>query len=224
MLAILLLTGFSEDDRATGVPLYRLACGDMTEDECIEHFDRQPEARQPEDPQPEARQPIQRLRPQPQQQRVRERVVPRPPESEEARIAREIIEQTNAVRRRAGLHPLQVDPACEKAMVDHVVDMAERNYLSHTGKGETSPSDRYLRYGRPREGAGENIAWNTKGTSEKFMEQWMNSPGHHKNIHRKAYTHIGVAVRKDNCSSWAGCKFYAGQCFSFPKGQRLSGR
>jgi hypothetical protein len=48
-------------------------------------------------------------------------------------------------------------------------------------------------------GAGENVAYNTYGTAQSFMRQWLRSPAYRATILSPIYKRIGVAVRA-NCS------------------------
>lgn len=190
LLLVLSSSSFAQvDDRASAIPQYRWACGDMSEAECREYYARQQSVRAPE---------------------------PRS-ESPEDRVAQEIVERTNSERRSRGLPSLRVDPHCTRAIADHAEDMAARDYLSHTGRGGSDPTARYRRHSRNQNGAGENIAYNWDGSARSFTDQWMNSQGHRENILRGSYTHIGVAVRRGKCHDWGSgqkkCKYYAGQCF-----------
>ena len=132
------------------------------------------------------------------------------------RAAQAIITITNSERIQRKLLPLKVDRACVLAITGHVNDMAGSRYLSHQGRDGRGASDRYRQYKPAGRGAGENIAYNTYGTGESFMRQWLRSPGHRGNILSPVYKGIGVSVQA-NCSprgSGRRCYYYAGQCFS----------
>jgi uncharacterized protein YkwD len=132
------------------------------------------------------------------------------------RAAQAIITITNRERRQGNLPPLKVDRACTLAITGHVHDMARARYLSHQGRDGRGASERYRRYKPAGRGAGENIAYNTYGTGESFMRQWLRSPGHRENILSPVYKGIGVSVQANCSARGAGrrCYFYAGQCFS----------
>ncbi len=132
------------------------------------------------------------------------------------RASQDIITITNRERRQRNLPPLKVDRACTLAITGHVHDMARGRYLSHQGRDGRGASERYRRYKPAGRGAGENVAYNTYGTGESFMRQWLRSPGHRENILSPVYKGIGVSVQA-NCSARGPgrrCYFYAGQCFS----------
>ena len=132
------------------------------------------------------------------------------------RAAQAIIAITNRERAQRNLQPLKVDRACTLAITGHVNDMASARYLSHQGRDGRGASERYRRHKAASRGAGENIAYNTSGTGESFMRQWLRSPGHRGNILSPVYKGIGVSVRANCSARGAGrrCYYYAGQCFS----------
>lgn len=115
----------------------------------------------------------------------------------EARIA----ELVNAHRQKIGLPPLQYDQHLQSAARQHSNEMFDLNYFDHTSPtlGIKDPQDRVYQTGLTDFAVGENVAVNSIGSSddqiaERFMEQWLNSPGHRANIERIDFTHIGVGV------------------------------
>jgi uncharacterized protein YkwD len=126
----------------------------------------------------------------------------------------QIISLTNRERAKHGVPPLKFDRACALAIAGHVNDMARARYLSHQGRDGRGASERYRNYKPAGRGAGENIAYNTSGTAQSFMRQWLRSPGHRGNILSAVYKGIGVSVQA-SCQARGGkCYYYAGQCFS----------
>ena len=133
-----------------------------------------------------------------------------------ARAAQDIIKLTNRERIQRNLPPLRVDRHCVSAITSHVNEMARGRFLSHQGRDGRGASERYRKYHPASRGAGENIAYNTKGTGESFMRQWLRSPAHRGNILSPTYKGIGVSIQA-NCSprgAGRSCYYYAGQCFS----------
>ncbi|MGD9806048.1 MAG: CAP domain-containing protein [Hyphomicrobiaceae bacterium] len=127
-----------------------------------------------------------------------------------------IVSLTNRERARHGLSALKVDGRCVSAISGHVADMARNGFLSHQGSDGRDPYQRYRKYSPSSRGGGENVAYNTSGTAEAFMRQWLNSSIHRSNILNPRFKGIGVAVRT-SCSGHGSahrCKVYAGQCFS----------
>jgi uncharacterized protein YkwD len=131
------------------------------------------------------------------------------------RAAQDIIRMTNRERAQRGLRALTVDQRCVSAITGHVNDMAKGDFLGHSGSDGRGPNERYRKYNPSSRGAGENVAYNSYGTGESFMRQWLNSSDHRRNILNPTYKGIGVAVRANCPSRGQGkCTYYAGQCFS----------
>lgn len=87
--------------------------------------------------------------------------------------------------------PLTMDPNLQCAARIHTLDMAERNFFDHDNPDGDGPDDRMEAAGYDGRGWGENIAAGNS-TAEETMEQWMDSPGHCRNIMNDGYTLIGV--------------------------------
>lgn len=129
--------------------------------------------------------------------------------------AAQIFDSTNRERVQRGLTRLTIDQHCVSAISRHVSDMASGGFLSHQGRDGRGANERYRRYKPASRGAGENLAYNTSGTADSFMRQWLNSSTHRSNILNTNYKGMGVAIRA-NCSGTKDgkCTYYAGQCFS----------
>jgi uncharacterized protein YkwD len=87
--------------------------------------------------------------------------------------------------------PLSMDPNLQCAARVHTMDMAERDFFDHDNPDGDGPDDRMEAAGYDGRGWGENIAAGNS-TAEETMEQWMDSPGHCRNIMNDGYTLIGV--------------------------------
>ena len=87
--------------------------------------------------------------------------------------------------------PLSSDPALRCAARVHTLDMATRDFFDHTNPDGQDPGDRIDLTGYLWSTWGENIAGGGS-TAESTMEQWMNSPGHCRNIMSDNFVHIGV--------------------------------
>jgi len=133
--------------------------------------------------------------------------------------ASQILAITNRERARHGLRALEIDGHCVTAISGHVADMTRSGFLSHQGSDGRGANERYRKYSPKSLGAGENVAYNSKGTADSFMQQWLNSSDHRRNILNPRYSGIGVAVRATCTSSGKerSCTYYAGQCFSLPR-------
>ncbi len=64
---------------------------------------------------------------------------------------------------------------------NHSVDMAQNNYMSHTGSDGSSPWDRIRAAGYSFTSAAENVGAGYP-TADDMVNGWMSSPGHRANI------------------------------------------
>ena len=137
-----------------------------------------------------------------------------PPNTFEQQAA-ETIKLTNEFRRRNGLPPFELDPACSAAAFDHARDMARRSYFDHFAPDGSSPTIRYQRRNTAQQRVirvTENIARGNETTPEGALRMWLNSPGHRKHLVGREMNHIGVGVANGSCF-FAACTYYV-QCFS----------
>jgi uncharacterized protein YkwD len=114
----------------------------------------------------------------------------------------EIIDLTNAERRKANLSALTASPQLVKVARLHSENMAKQDKLDHTLDEKTADqrvTDAGYRWAR----SGENIAKGQR-TPAEVVTSWMNSQGHRDNILTQEYTEIGVAVveAKDGQKYW----------------------
>ncbi len=91
-------------------------------------------------------------------------------------IERNIINLTNAERRRRGLPALKLDESLMKTSRHHASWMASKRRMVHS-----------------RQNLGENIAMG-QPTSTSAVRAWMNSKGHRANILNRGYKKIGAAA------------------------------
>jgi len=102
---------------------------------------------------------------------------------------REVMIETNKIRRSRGLRPLDWANGLAKAGDVHADDMARRRYLAHNTKGGPSWHKLIKRY--YRNPAGQNIARGYAGP-DAVVRAWMNSPLHRKNIVNPRFKTIGI--------------------------------
>jgi uncharacterized protein YkwD len=102
------------------------------------------------------------------------------------------LKKINEYRASNGLQPLQASVALTKAADYHSVDMATKNYFSHTSQDGTSFADRIKRYYNYNTYYAENIAAGND-TALATFEQWRTSPGHNTNMLSANYKVIGIA-------------------------------
>lgn len=94
---------------------------------------------------------------------------------------------------------LQWNDALERAAAVQARDMARAGDISHTGADGSSVGTRVTAQGYVWGHAGENVAAGNS-TAGATLTQWMNSPGHCRNIMNAAFTDVAVA-RQDNLAS-----------------------
>ncbi len=106
--------------------------------------------------------------------------------------ALDVIKLTNQMRQRNNLKPLQLNCQLYKAAQQHTLDMVKAKKISHQGSDGSSPAIRVERAGYQYSWVGENVASGQK-TPGEVVKDWMNSPGHRRNILNPNFTQIGVA-------------------------------
>jgi uncharacterized protein YkwD len=77
----------------------------------------------------------------------------------------------------------------------HSLDMGTRNYFDHNTPEGTTPFQRIAAAGYTGSPQGENIAAGN-ATAAATMTQWMNSPGHCRNIMNPQYRALGVGYAR----------------------------
>lgn len=147
----------------------------------------------------------------------------------EALLSRLVFDLTNVERRRFKLSEFENNQSLHASATGHSRDMAARNYFEHKSKGifrGTAPQDRMKAAGYAPSMSAENIAMIPTFNSQRTQsygggapqvietdynsynrlaaystQQWMESPGHRKNILNPQLKEMGVGVAigmKDN--------------------------
>lgn len=138
-------------------------------------------------------------------------------------ISRRVLDLTNQARARArrcgseafpAAPPLVLAPvALERAAAEHSQDMANHDYLGHTGHDGSTPADRVTRAGYKWKAIGENLASGVM-TPEEAVNGWVGSPHHCENLMSSRFTQMAVAYAV-NPSSNGG--IYWTQVFGTPR-------
>lgn len=108
-----------------------------------------------------------------------------------SQMAQQVIDLTNAERRKNGLPALIGDAKLSGVAQKKSEDMRIKGYFSHTSPTYGSPFDMMRDFGISYNSAGENIAQG-QTSAQQVVTAWMNSEGHRKNILSPNFTHIGV--------------------------------
>ncbi len=121
--------------------------------------------------------------------------------------------------------PLKWNDALYKAAYEHTYDMAEQNYLGHTGSGESTDKtgadlnkkslfyERIAHNGYKYQASGENVAGGYRTTAD-VMKGWLESPGHCKNIMSPDFTEVGMAFVQKSGTKYT---YYWTQDFGTPR-------
>ncbi|MDQ0224994.1 putative YkwD family protein [Metabacillus niabensis] len=153
---------------------------------------QQPGQQQPGQQQPGQQQPRQQQQEQQQPNNATDQQQKAAPQTQGlSQAVQQVIDLTNAERRRNGLADLKADTKLSGVAQKKSEDMQQNNYFSHTSPTYGSPFDMMRDFGVTYKTAGENIAQGQQ-TPQQVVQAWMNSEGHRKNILSRDFTHIGV--------------------------------
>lgn len=111
--------------------------------------------------------------------------------TETVSFAYQVVQQTNAFRRRHGLPALAVNTQLTKAAQGHSQNMATKNFYGHGGLDGSTPWDRIKAAGYSYSYAAENVAAGQPTPSE-VVQAWIDSPGHRAVMLKSTAQEIGV--------------------------------
>ncbi|ADJ28173.1 CAP domain-containing protein [Nitrosococcus watsonii] len=114
---------------------------------------------------------------------------------------RELIKLINQERQKYNLASLKVHSALVTAAKEHSKDMAQNNFISHTGSDGSSPFTRMADAGYRFRTAGENVAAGYS-SPQAVLAGWMNSPGHRRNLLNANYCELGVGYAYQGRSTY----------------------
>jgi len=108
-----------------------------------------------------------------------------------------IIKETNRVRQENGLPLLTENSLLDRVAEERVEDMLQKQYVGHISPSGQGATEITQRVGYHYKILAENIAAISMYTNDrKFIDGWMQSPGHRQNIMNDEVRDIGVAVKK----------------------------
>jgi uncharacterized protein YkwD len=108
-------------------------------------------------------------------------------------MAGQVLTLINAQRTANGLDLLERAGELEKAAQAHSQDMAEGNFMGHTGTDGSSPAQRMQAADYRWYTWGENVAAGYT-TAQAAVDAWMSSSGHRANILNPNFKEVGIAV------------------------------
>ncbi len=125
-----------------------------------------------------------------------------------------LLDLTNDLRLANGLAPVALDTALIMAAQQHADDMADNDFVSHTGSDGSTPGGRAVSAGFNWSSIGENIAAG-QASAEAAFAAWTESPGHLETILDPMFTDLGIgyANRPDDTGD-ADYQFYWTQLFA----------
>lgn len=116
-------------------------------------------------------------------------------------VERAIHRETNRHRSNHGLDTLYYNNHLSAVALQHSRDMADRDFFDHTNPDGLDAVDRYQKFGHDIHSSGENIALipltpttTIDEAAERVVQDWMDSPGHRKNILRNQFAKEGIGV------------------------------
>jgi uncharacterized protein YkwD len=131
---------------------------------------------------------------------------------------RQIASRVDVVRQGEGLPPLSPDPALAAAARGFADHMARTDRYGHEADGRR-PAERARAAGYDWCMVAENLAWQfrsdgfaTDVLSQHFVEGWLRSPGHRRNLLSRQATQAAVAIARGAGSG----RYYAVHLFGRP--------
>ncbi|WP_018751316.1 CAP domain-containing protein [Paenibacillus sanguinis] len=105
--------------------------------------------------------------------------------------ASKVVALINKERRTVGLQPLMVHTNLTNMAKIKAIDMYNNRYFNHISPKYGSPFEMMDAFGISYKYAGENLGKGQR-SAEEVVKDWMNSPGHQKNILNPDFKLIGV--------------------------------
>lgn len=114
-------------------------------------------------------------------------------------LKQQLVDLVNEERRKAGVPALRYNNLLANAAQAHAQDMRAKDYFEHNSLDGRTPTQRMQEAGYRPNGCrcsyayGENIAMGQR-SGEEAMRDWMNSPGHKRNILSRDFDEIGIGI------------------------------
>lgn len=123
---------------------------------------------------------------------------PARPVGYEIQMTQELIDATNAERRRLGIHELKIDQTLMDCAAIRSKESAQNNYLAHK-RPNGADWDTVLPNNYFWMTCGENAALTHEATSGVTVyNQFANSPGHYKGMTSPEFSRFGVSIYRDS--------------------------
>ena len=130
--------------------------------------------------------------------------VPAQVTSEGAQYADTVLNKVNELRSSKGLQPVTRYQELDAVAQDWSEQQAAANSMSHR-------PDFTSAYPKGWTTGSENVAWRTAGgdTGALIFEQWLNSPGHYKNMTDPNVNSIGIGFAQTSDGKWYATQNFA---------------
>ncbi len=126
---------------------------------------------------------------------------PRDAANFEARMVEEVMAAANQARAQQGLGPLSRDAALDSIAAGYSRKMLAESFFGHVSPDGSTLKSRLgghmQRLGRAAENlwtARGKIDWRPSGVSQQTVDNWLDSPGHRRNLLEGEFTTAGVGV------------------------------
>lgn len=107
----------------------------------------------------------------------------------------EILRLVNSERAAAGVGEVVRDQTLERQATQYACEMLQGDFFAHVNPlTQSTLSERADEFGYLYLVVGENLAAGQQSPEEAFND-WMNSPGHRRNILDPRFTELGVGIR-----------------------------
>lgn len=117
---------------------------------------------------------------------------------------RKLVQLINRERSKAGLNPVEVDPALQRVAENYSQEMVRTGVVAHVSKESGTVVDRLEHVGLRRAVVAENLARSLNaGHAHRGL---MDSPGHRANILMQEATQVGVGVALDGSAGEPGSR------------------
>ncbi len=125
-----------------------------------------------------------------------------------------ILRHSNSARRTKGVRKVRRSTKLDRAADYYAQHLARSGVFSHTADGRTL-KQRLRKHGVGNGWMAENLAYRSSrhpgdSLAKLFVQGWLDSPGHRRNLLHPKLTHIGIGVAKTQSRVYAVQVFWGG--------------
>ena len=133
---------------------------------------------------------------------------------QETLTSAEVLRLTNVARAENGVHELRESFLLNAIASERARDMFEKQYFDHASPTGEKASDIAQKVGYRYKRLGENLGGGLFLNNQKIIDNWMQSPGHRRNLLSNQFEEIGVAVvkgRLEGGETWIAVQVFGRQ-------------